>query len=74
LLAAQLNGREIINSDWPLGTYYFSHRRKPISTLQYGNMQLILNPASVSGSPYCLIGWEDFALINALTQAGSLAA
>jgi hypothetical protein len=72
LLAAQLT-REIINSDLPLGTYYFSHRRKPISTLQYGNMQLNLNAASVSGVPYCLIGWEAFALVNALTQAGSLA-
>lgn len=72
LLAAQ-KIREIINTDLPLGTYYFSHRRKPISTLQYGNMQLILNAASVSGSPYCLIGWEDMALQNTLTQAGSLA-
>lgn len=72
LLAAQ-KIREIINTDLPLGTYYFSHRKKPISTLQYGNMQLILNAASVSGSPYILVGWEDFALQNALTQAGSLA-
>lgn len=72
LLAAQFD-REIIGSDLPLGTYYFSHRKKPISTLQYGNMELILNAASVSGSPYALIGWEDFALVNTLTQAGSLA-
>lgn len=72
LLAAQ-KIREIVNTDFPLGTYYFSHRRKPISTLQYGNMQLILNAASVSGSPYVLVGWEDMALQNTLTQAGSLA-
>lgn len=72
LLAAQYV-REIIQSDLPLGTYYFSHRKKPISTLQYGNMQLLLNAASVAGVPYCLIGWEDFALVNTVSQAGSLA-
>lgn len=72
LLVAQ-KIREILNTDLPLGTYYFSHRRKPISTLQYGNMQLILNAASVAGSPYVLVGWEDMALQNTLTQAGSLA-
>jgi len=72
LLAAQIT-REIIQSDLPLGTYYFSHRKKPISTTQYGNMQLILNAASVAGTPYLLISWEDFALVNTLTQAGSLA-
>jgi len=72
LLAAQWT-REIIGSDLPLGTYYFSHRKRPISTTQYGNMELILNANAVSGSPYVIIGWEDFALVNTLTQAGSLA-
>lgn len=72
LLAAQFT-REIIGSDLPLGTYYFSHRKKPISTLQYGNMQLNLNAASVSAGAYVIVGWEDFAMVNALTQAGSLA-
>lgn len=72
LLAAQKT-REVIGSDLPLGTYYFSHRKKPISTLQYGNMELVLNAASATGgSAYCLICWEDFALQNTLTQAGSL--
>lgn len=74
LLAAQFT-REIIGSDLPLGTYYFSHRRKPISTNQYGNMELVLNAAAATaGSAYLQICWEDFALVNTLTQAGSLAA
>lgn len=73
LLAAQ-KAREIVGFDLPLGTYYFSHRRKPISTTQYGNMELVLQAASVSGSPYATVYWEDFGLINVLTQAGSLAA
>jgi hypothetical protein len=75
LLAAQ-RFREIVGHDLTLGTYYFSHRKKPLSTIQYGNLQLILNPtnALTSGSCYQFIYVEDFALVNALTQAGSLAA
>lgn len=73
LLAAQKT-RDIIGSDLPLGTYYFSHRRKPISTLQYGNMELILNAISASAGAYLNVMWEDFALVNTLTQAGSLSA
>lgn len=66
--------REIVGSDLPLGTYYFSHRKKPLSTIQYGNLQLILNPSSLSaGVCYQNVYVEDFALVNALTQAGSLA-
>jgi hypothetical protein len=73
LLASQRT-REIIGSDFPLGCYYFSHRKKPLSTIQYGNLQLILNPASLTaGSCYQSVYVEDFALVNALTQAGSLA-
>lgn len=73
LLAAQRT-REIIGADFPLGTYYFSHRKKPLSTVQYGNLQLNLNAASVSaGVAYEVVYVEDFALVNALTQAGSLA-
>lgn len=73
LLAAQKT-REIVGADLPLGTYYFSHRKKPLSTVQYGNLELILNPATATaGSAYENVYVEDFALVNALTQAGSLA-
>lgn len=72
-LFAALKTRQIIGSDLPVGCYYFSYRRKPWSTTQYGNLQLILNPASVSGVPYAVVYWEDFAQQNTLTQAGSLA-
>ena len=73
LLAAQ-RVREILGGDIGHGIYYFSHRRKPISTTQYGNMELILNASVAAAASYLLIGWEDFALVNTLTQAGSLAA
>lgn len=73
LLAAQ-RYREIVGCDLPLGTYYFSHRKKPLNTVQYGNLQLVVNPASVSaGLAYENVYVEDFAQVNALTQAGSLA-
>lgn len=73
LLAAQMT-REIIESDLPLGTYYFSHRIKPLSTLQYGNLQLNLNAISASAGAYVIVGWESFGQANNLTNAGSLAA
>lgn len=65
--------REILSVDYPLGCYYFSNRRKPISTVQYGNVELVINPSNATTSSYLLVGWEDFSLINTLTQAGSLA-
>lgn len=69
--------RQIIGDDFPAEaarySYYFDHRTKPISTIQYGNMQLIGNFATVQGSTtQCLVGYESLALINQITQAGSL--
>lgn len=72
LEAARL-ARVLLYKDLPKGCYYFSHRKKPISTISYGNMQLILNPSVAAAGAYALIGWEDFATVNALMQAGSLA-
>lgn len=70
---ASLLTREIINDDYPAGAYYFDHRQKPISTIQYGNMQLVANLSNVAGSTsQILIGYEALALINMITQAGSL--
>lgn len=65
--------RELLLTDLPLGCYYFSDRKKPISTVNYGNIELIVNPITAAAGAYGLIGYEDFALVNALTQAGSLA-
>jgi hypothetical protein len=74
---AALMTRNIINDDFPSAagrsTYYFDHRRKPINTIQYGNMQLIMNPNQVqTPSSQVLVGYEAIALINMITQAGSL--
>lgn len=70
---AAYRARRVLKADLPLGAYYFSNRRKPLSTQTYGNMELILNPLTAASGAYALVGWEDFALVNVLTQAGSLA-
>lgn len=70
--AAKLLERTIINDDLPAGHYYFDFRRRPISTVQYGNMQLIFNPSSVQTGAAVFVGYEALALINQVTQAGSL--
>lgn len=64
--------RDIIGFDMPAGTYYFSFRRQPINTQAYGNMQLVLKALSAGAGAYLNIWWEDFALVNTLTTAGSL--
>lgn len=64
--------RNDIGTDYPSGVYYFSSRKKPIDTNQYGNMELIVNPSLVNAGAQFLIGYEDFALVNVLGNAGSL--
>lgn len=68
-----LMSRNIIGSDWPKGLYYFSHRHKPLSTLQYGNQELVLNASSLNSGAKLLMGYEQFALIGVVGQAGALA-
>jgi hypothetical protein len=62
--------------DFPIGTYYFDHRHRPISTNQFGNMELVFNlgtsgQALASGSSVVTM-YEMFALVNLIGQAGSL--
>ena len=64
--------RQQFGDDPPAGVYYFDHRAKPISTIQYGNMALVLNALSVSAGASLSMGYESLALINMITQAGSL--
>lgn len=65
--------RNLLGNDLPKGTYYFDYRNKPVATIQYGNIQLILNPSAVTGATAnVLLGYETLALINQVTNAGSL--
>jgi hypothetical protein len=67
-----LEFRNFFSTDLMPGTYYFGTRQKPITTTQYGNMQLILNAATANTGAYQLMAVEDFALIQTLSMAGSL--
>jgi hypothetical protein len=65
--------RRSIGDDFPAPLYYFPSRDKPISTVQYGNMALVLNPGpTVNTGARLLMGYEDFALVNTLVGAASL--
>lgn len=65
-------GRAVFGDDPPAGVYYMDHRQKPISTIQYGNMSLVLNASSVTAGASLSMGYEQLALINMITQAGAL--
>lgn len=70
---AALARRKLL-TDPPVPLYYFDHRDKPIFTTQTGNTNLVLNPAAVNTGAQVLVGWEAFATVNQLVNAGSLAA
>ncbi len=70
---AAYHTRKMIKADVPPGLYYFSSRKKPISTINFGNMQMILNPITAAAQAYAVAMWEQFALTNVLQNAGSLA-
>jgi hypothetical protein len=67
--------RNVLHMDMPKGMYYFDFRRKPLSTVQYGNLNLIVNPSSVVTTlpPQFLVGFEQLAMQNQVVGAGSLA-
>jgi P3 major capsid protein len=72
-MMAGLIERDIIGNDFPRGTRYLDFRHRPISTDQYGNMQLLINPSSVLGSAATfLFGWEAYGIIGQVSQGGSL--
>jgi P3 major capsid protein len=67
--------RNIMGFDLPNGISYFSYRQKPLSTTQYGNLQLVFNGNSNWLQSYAIYHcWESFASIATITQSGSLAA
>jgi hypothetical protein len=63
-----------VGTDYPSGTYYLSHRNKPINTNQYGNMEWVVNPSTVNTGAQLLVGYEAFGQIAIMNQAGSLPA
>lgn len=68
--------RNIVDCDWTQGGYYFDFRRKPLSTVQYGNLNLVVNPSTVTstlGASQFLVGFEQLAQQNQVVGAGSIA-
>lgn len=71
-----INTRNILHVDMPKGGYYFDFRRKPLSTVQYGNLNLIINPSTVTsalGPSQFLVAFEQLAMQNQVVGAGSIA-
>jgi len=71
--AIALDTRRRMGDDFPAGMYYFDHRQRPITTSAFGNVQLTFMPTSIAGpTSQLLMGFEYFAQMNVLTQAGSI--
>jgi hypothetical protein len=68
---AFLQNRIAMGTDFPPGCYYFDQRDRPISTTQFGNMQIQINPITAGTGAYLMAGTEDFALLSAVSTAGS---
>lgn len=70
--AWKLLERQKVLTDYPKGMYYFDHRDKPIYTTQTGNTNLVLNASTANTGAQVLVGYEMFANVNNLVNAGSL--
>lgn len=66
--------RQTLGQDFPRSGFYIPTRNKPISTVQWGNINLIINAADVQTGAFVLVAWEAFALTNYVGQGQSLAA
>lgn len=70
---AALLARMTFMADPPTGGYYFDHRAKPISTQQFGNTQITVNPkGTVNSGAALLVGFEFMAQASQVVFAGSL--
>lgn len=56
----------------PPATYYFDHRAYPISTANYGNAELVVQPSTASAGTYVAAGYEMFAQQQMIVAASSL--
>lgn len=69
---ASFLARSVFMADPPGGSYYFDHRSKPISTQQFGNTQITVNPSSVGANAALWCGYEYFSQASQVVFAGSL--
>lgn len=72
---ATLMSRQRFQADPPKGMYYFDHRNRPINTVQFGNMNLNLNPTgTVNVNAALYVGFEMLAFQSSIQSAQSLPA
>lgn len=64
--------RDHLEVDLPSGTYYMDSRKRAIATLQFGNIQLALNPSTANTGAYMNIMLEAFAPLNTLQNGPGL--
>lgn len=69
---AALLSRSLFMADPPTGSYFFDHRARPISTQQFGNTQITVNPSLVNVNASLMIGYEYFSQASQVVFAGSL--
>lgn len=69
---AALQARQTFMSDLPKGAYYFDHRRRPLDTITYGNLELVINPLTVNAGAFLSLGYEAFQKIGAVANSSSL--
>jgi hypothetical protein len=69
---AALWARGVFMADPPAGAYYFDHRRKPIDTQNWGNINLNLNASAVTAGASMIVCTEAFSQVTQLLSAGSL--
>lgn len=69
---AALLARTTFLADPPNGVYYFDSRPKPISTQQFGNTQITINPVTVNSNASLMVGFEYFSQASQVVFAGSL--
>ena len=72
-LLALLSRQEIM-TDWPPGTYYLSHRKRPLNTLNFGNLNAVFNPSVVNTGAVIQVGYEDFSVAAQAAQAPNFTA
>lgn len=65
--------RLLAGSDLPKGVYFVPNYDRPIYTLTYGNMSLVVNPKTVNANARLFIGFEYTVESQVLVNAGTIA-
>lgn len=63
-LLVRRDERNMLGGDLPAALYYMPHRRQPISTFIYSQVQLAVNFANVTNSPYVAYAFESTYPLN----------